>query len=210
MPGPAAQDAPFRLPSVEIVPRPARPLREPLPGGSDMARLGLALRAETPDDLRFLHAVYADTRAAEMMMLGDSWDVASKRDFVDKQFAYQYLHHSRHFADGDYAIIEIGGRPAGRFYLHWGSGTKRDCRLFEFQLLPPFRGRGIGSVLLGALLRHARTLRYSVSLHVERMSPARRLYARFGFQPVGHSHDSASLLMQWRDGPVVPGLRLAE
>jgi GNAT superfamily N-acetyltransferase len=206
----APQAKPYRLPALTIGPRPANPLRQPLPPSADMKRLGITLRAETPDDMSFLHGVYAETRAAEMLMLRNAWTPEAKRDFVDTQFGYQYFHHAKHYADGDFAIIELHGRPIGRFYVHWGTTRGRDCRLFEFQLLTPFRSRGIGSTLIAALLGHARTQRYKVTLHVDRMSPARRLYARFGFRDTGQGDGMGSLLMEWQDGPVVPGLRLAE
>lgn len=52
-------------------------------------------------------------------------------------------------------------------------------------LYPEFRGQKVGSLLLGALLARARSQGESaMSLNVNRENPARRLYARYGFEVV--------------------------
>ncbi len=202
-------DEPFRLPGVAIPQRAPRPLRFPVPSTPEMDSHGITLRAETPDDIPFIRRLYAGSRAAEMTALGSMWDRDTKRDFVEKQFAYQYLHHATHYADADFAIILRHGQPVGRIYLFWGAGGLRDCRLFEFMILPDFREMGIGSLVLAALLRLARSMQYSISLNVEPTNPARRLYARFGFVPEEGGFNRASIPMKWQDGPIHQGLRLA-
>ncbi|WP_242465131.1 GNAT family N-acetyltransferase [Rhodospirillum rubrum] len=204
------QPAPFRLPAVAMPQRPARPLRFPLPPLEAMTARGVALRGETPGDLGFLRQLYAAGRAVEMRMLNDTWDRETKRDFLEKQFSYQYLHHATHYGDGDFALITLGGRPIGKLYLQWrlAGGLPAEVRVFDFLLLPALRGQGIGSLVLAALLRRAARLNAAVSLHVEPINPARRLYARFGFQPMGVEAASGALLMGWRDGPLDPKPRL--
>lgn len=201
-------EAPFRLPGVQKTQRAARPLRFPLPETPELKQLNITLRPETPDDIPFLTQLYARSRSAEMLML-DTWDGDMKKDFLEKQFSYQYLHHSRYYANADFTVITMAGRPIGRIYLFWDNDGGRDCRLFEFQIIPTVRNRGIGSALLSALLRQAQTLKRSVSLHVEPINGARRLYSRFGFLPVGTEAQSGSMMMRWNDGPVEQGLRLA-
>ncbi|HCF18348.1 MAG TPA: N-acetyltransferase, partial [Rhodospirillum rubrum] len=83
-----------------------------------------------------------------------------------------------------------------------------EVRVFDFLLLPALRDQGIGSLVLAALLRLAALHNAAVSLHVEPINPARRLYARFGFQPMGVEGASGALLMGWRDGPLDPKPRL--
>ena len=51
--------------------------------------------------------------------------------------------------------------------------------------MPEFRGRGIGTALVTELFAEADASGRSVSIHVERNNPARRLYERLGFQDVG-------------------------
>lgn len=200
--------APFRLPGVQNTQRASRPLRFPLPETPELKQLGVALRPENPDDLPFLVQLYTRSRSAEMLMV-TNWDEETKRDFLEKQFSYQYLHHSRYYPNADFAIITMAGRPVGRLYLFWDNDGGRDCRMFEFQIIPAVRNRGIGSALLSAVLRQAQTLKRSVSLHVEPINGARRLYSRFGFLPVGMEAQSGSMMMRWYDGPVEQNIRLA-
>ncbi len=58
------------------------------------------------------------------------------------------------------------------------------------------RGRGIGSLLLKALMVSARAQRHeALSLSVEPDNPARRLYERCGFQVVGTVDGSLTMLL---------------
>lgn len=202
-------DQPFRLPGIEFPQRAPSPLRFPLPPTPEMNSHGVSLLMETPEDIPFIRRLYASSRAAEMIALGNMWDRDTKQDFVEKQFAYQYLHHASHYAGADYAIIRQQGRPVGRLYLYWSEGpTGLSCRLFDFMILPDCRDRGIGSMVLAALLRLARTLRASINLSVEPTNPARRLYSRFGFVEENAGFRQPSVSMRWQDGPIHPGLRL--
>ncbi len=59
-----------------------------------------------------------------------------------------------------------------------------------------FRGRGIGSRLLKALVVSARAQHYeALSLGVEPDNPARRLYERCGFQVVGAVDGSLTMML---------------
>lgn len=55
----------------------------------------------------------------------------------------------------------------------------------DIALLPEFRGRGTGTRLLRELLTEGRESGRSVSIHVERGNPTRRLYERLGLRAVG-------------------------
>ncbi len=62
-----------------------------------------------------------------------------------------------------------------------------------------FRGRGIGTALLGTLLSSARARGIrAVSLSVEDGNPARRLYERVGFTVVGRNGGSDTMLLRLR------------
>ena len=63
-------------------------------------------------------------------------------------------------------------------------------------VVPTHRGRGIGSLLLVALVGSAREQRHeALSLSVEPDNPARRLYERCGFQVVGTVDGSHTMLL---------------
>jgi ribosomal protein S18 acetylase RimI-like enzyme len=137
------------------------------------------LRAAGPGDGDLLLAVYASTRAAELALV--AWDEATKRAFVEQQYAAQDTHYRAHYPGATWQVIEAGGEPAGRLIVHRG---ERDIRVMDIALLPEHRGRGLGTAVLGELAAEADPAQRRLSIHVERTNPARRLYERLGFVAV--------------------------
>ena len=70
-------------------------------------------------------------------------------------------------------------------------------------LLPEYRGRGIGSILLRRALEIAGLSYRAVSLSVSAENPARRLYERFGFQLVGTSENVVTMMKRLNQPGVV-------
>jgi len=63
-------------------------------------------------------------------------------------------------------------------------------------LYPEFRGQRVGSLLLGALIaRASRDGERALSLSVGRENPAKRLYARLGFEVVAEPGDALTILL---------------
>jgi predicted GNAT family acetyltransferase len=62
--------------------------------------------------------------------------------------------------------------------------------------LPAWRGRGIGTAILGALQAAGRAQGKAVSTFVEKNNPAMRLYRRLGFAEI--SDTGVYLEMEWR------------
>jgi ribosomal protein S18 acetylase RimI-like enzyme len=150
----------------------------------------LTLRPATPADRDFLLDVYTSTRAAELALL--PWDGATKRAFVEQQFSAQDVHYRRFYEDATFDVVEVAGAPAGRLSVLRGAG---DIRIIDIALLENFRGRGIGTALLQAVLDEAGASERSVSIHVEATNPARALYARLGFDVI--ADDGPYLQMAW-------------
>jgi Acetyltransferase (GNAT) family len=73
--------------------------------------------------------------------------------------------------------------PIGRLYLHESAA---EVRVMDIAVLPEWRGQGLGTTLLHAVLDAGREGNARVSLHVEPGNPAQRLYARLGFRLVEH------------------------
>ena len=62
-------------------------------------------------------------------------------------------------------------------------------------LYPECRRRHVGALLLGTLLQHARSDGFAaMSLSVARENPARRLYARHGFEVVSEADGSLTMV----------------
>jgi ribosomal protein S18 acetylase RimI-like enzyme len=148
------------------------------------------LRPATDADRDFLLEVYTSTRAVELGML--PWDDAAKRAFVEQQFNAQDVHYRRFYADAAFDVVEVAGEPAGRLTVLRGA---EDIRIVDIALLEAFRGRGIGTALLQAVLDEAGDGDHSVSIHVEVTNPARALYARLGFRVT--EDDGPYLQMAW-------------
>ena len=140
----------------------------------------IELRPTAEADLPFLRALFASTRWQEMAATG--WRDDQKQAFLDDQFRLQDLHYTTHYPDGEFHIITRGGEPIGRLYLYRGPAA---WQIVDISLLPPWCGQGIGGALLRQTLRDADALKVPVGLHVTVFNPARRLYDRLGFTPVG-------------------------
>ncbi|NJN47556.1 MAG: GNAT family N-acetyltransferase [Candidatus Competibacteraceae bacterium] len=137
----------------------------------------VALRDETDADRDFMTQLYASTRAEELAVV--SWPEAVKQRFLRSQCELQRDHYRKHYPSARFWVIERHNQPIGRLYLQQGAS---ELRIMDIALLPEQRGRGIGNVLMTGLLAHARTLGTSVTLHVEPLNPAQRLYSRLGFR----------------------------
>jgi ribosomal protein S18 acetylase RimI-like enzyme len=144
-----------------------------------MSAMAATLRPAREDDAPFLFRVYASTRSQELARL--NWSEAEKDAFLRMQFAAQTQHYREHYAGARFDVIECGGEPAGRLSVLRAAG---EIRLVELALLPPHRGRGVGTRLLRELLAEAAAAGLPVRVHVERTNPALLLYSRLGFTPI--------------------------
>jgi ribosomal protein S18 acetylase RimI-like enzyme len=139
----------------------------------------VTLRPVSTDDSEFLFRVYASTRVEELAPV--PWSEDQKRAFLQQQFQVQDSEYRRNYLNASFDVIEVEELPAGRLYINRGPD---DFRIIDIALLPEYRGHGVGSALIEGLLAEASTAQTTVSIHVERQNPARRLYERLGFQPI--------------------------
>jgi ribosomal protein S18 acetylase RimI-like enzyme len=93
-------------------------------------------------------------------------------------------------------VIEVDGRPAGRLYV---DRRPQEIRLVEISLLPEHRGSGVGSRLIRSLLEEARESARMVTIHVEKVNRALRLYERMGFEIVADK--GVYWFLEWRGEP---------
>ncbi len=156
---------------------------------------GIVLRPITDADLPLLERIYGSTRTEELAQT--DWDESQKAVFIAFQFQAQHQHYATHYRNAQFFVIEVNGEAAGRLYLHWRDG---ELRIVDIALLPEARGQGLGDALLQSLMRAAARVGKFVSIHVEQMNPAMRLYLRLGFVRIGEH--GVYHLMQWNaDAP---------
>jgi ribosomal protein S18 acetylase RimI-like enzyme len=134
------------------------------------------LRPAGPQDEELLCRVYASTRAEELSVV--AWDDALKQAFLRAQFEAQDRWYREHYARASFDVVLADGVPCGRLYVHRGES---EIRIVDIALLPSHRGAGVGTALLRDLLDEADAGGKRVTIHVERLNPALRLYERLGF-----------------------------
>lgn len=152
---------------------------------------GVSLRREVTSDEDFLRRLYISLRWEELVPVID-WTDQQKITFLESQFTSQRHHYGKYYAQGDFAIIEREQTPIGRLYLF---RSPRETRIVDIGLLPEWRGQGLGTLFLRAVLAEASAAGRKVSINVEVFNPARRLYDRLGFREVEQS--GPYWLMEW-------------
>ena len=139
----------------------------------------LALRAAQAGDEAFLLKVYASTRAEELAAVG--WSDEQRTAFLRMQFQAQDKHYRENYPGAEFQIILVGGEPAGRLYVH---PRPNEIRIMDISLLPAYRRRGLGTVLLKAILSQGAQSGKVVTIHVEIFNPALGWYERLGFKKI--------------------------
>jgi len=140
----------------------------------------LIRRPITPEDMDLLETIYASTRELEMAIV--PWSNEEKAAFLHMQFEAQHRHYQMFFPSAQYLLLFDGDVPVGRIYL---DRRGREMHVMDIAILPPFRNQGLGTALIREVMDNAFADGMSVGLHVENFNPARRLYDRLGFLPVG-------------------------
>ena len=140
---------------------------------------GLALRRAREVDQPFLFRVYAATRAEELAPV--PWPEPQKAAFLAMQAHAQHADYARNYPQAGRFVIERNGAGIGRLYLDRRGVADH---VLDIALLPAARGQGFGGALLEDLIEAAGAAGRLVSIYVERMNPARRLYTRLGFRVV--------------------------
>lgn len=140
--------------------------------------LPVRLRPETPADAPFMLRLYASTRERELA--NARWTLEQKAAFAQSQFELQRVHYRTYFAQASFDVVLWEEEKVGRLYVY-REGS--EILIVDLAILPEWRGRGIGTVLLSGLISEADASGRPVSLHVESENRARTLYERLGFEP---------------------------
>ena len=167
--------------------------QDPIKSGDRVAagNEAISLRPATADDDAFLLELYASTRAHEMTLV--PWSDEQKTAFVRMQFEGQKTHYAAQYPQASHDIICQTEVPAGRLYLDRGAEV---LHILDITMLPARRNGGIGSYVLGEILREARHADKRVTIHVESFNPSLRLFERLGFRKAEET--GFHFLMEWK------------
>lgn len=136
----------------------------------------IELRPQEKKDDSFIESVYRSTREGELKMT--NWSEQQKKTFIMMQSMAQLAEYKTKFPGAAYQVIIYKKQDAGRFYT-WENDN--EIRLIDITLLPPFRGKGTGTFLLRALIKKSNKVQKKISLHVDPVNPALKLYRHLGF-----------------------------
>jgi ribosomal protein S18 acetylase RimI-like enzyme len=145
----------------------------------------------------------------EMLYEAVNWhdDGAEERPTLDAMLAVPA--NARYITDwgraGDVALCALDGRdePVGAaWYRNFPAAAPGygyvadDIPEISIGVYPEFRGQRVGSLLLGALVARAqRDGERGLSLSVHGENPAKRLYARHGFEVVPPAGETLTMLL---------------
>ena len=115
-----------------------------------LSRGKIAFRPVRDEDRAFLLALYAETRAAEFQ--GGLWPEADRDRFLTGQFDAQARHYRAAFPGASHTVVQCGAVDIGRLT----ADRQDDClRIIDFIIAAAWRGQGIGSDILRALMHEA-------------------------------------------------------
>ena len=150
----------------------------------------ITLRPVTDDDSTFLLAVYASSRADEMARV--LWTDEQKAGFLKLQFTAQSQHYKAEHPAATHEIICVNGKAAGRLYIDRSGAAQH---ILDVTVLPEFRNRGTGAVLLRRIMAEGQSSGKPVTIYVESFNPSQRLFSRLGFERV--EENGFNWLLRW-------------
>lgn len=142
-----------------------------------------------PDDGDFLLSVYASTRRPELAGLG--WPEEQQDAFIRMQFDAQTRHYRESFPDATRSVICIDGELAGRLIIDRAGDQ---IIIVDIALLPEFRRKGAGGMLVRRLADQADAGHLPIRCHVRQDSTARQFWEHAGF--VVRGRDGAYVAME--------------
>lgn len=152
----------------------------------------LRLRPETAADAAFLFALHESVKGAELALM--PVDEPMRRQLLDMQFRAMTMSYRSGFPAGRFEIITLNEVPIGR--LITDNGQDR-FRIVYIALLPQWRHRGIGTVLMTSVLDEPRRLGTPCEATVALDNLASlRLWSRLGFTE--RERNGTDLVLEWR------------
>lgn len=155
--------------------------------------LTFSLRPLTPDDQVFLWEMLYEA------LYVPPGEPSLPREILQRSAISHYAADWGH-PDDDGWLAEVAEQPVAAVWIRLFTAEARgygyvddETPELSIAVLPAYRGRGIGTALLGRMLATAQPRFPALSLSVSRDNPAVRLYARLGFEPVQDGGNSLTM-----------------
>jgi GNAT superfamily N-acetyltransferase len=155
-----------------------------------VARELISYRTVNDADEPFLLELYQSSRGDDLRGLG--WSEDRIRGFLRMQYEAKRKIDANDFGAAVDEVILLDGEPIGRLAVEQ---LDQEIRCHELALLPEYRNRGIGTMILRALQERAATAKSILRLKIIRFSRAVNLLERLGF--VRTSETGSHLKMEW-------------
>ncbi len=168
--------------------------------------------AEQKKDREFARQVHHEAYRDVVTRQFGAWDIKQQDGFFEKEWDCPWGDLSEQVEkDGittdqinstatvarTYNLILMDSAPVGVVVFEV---SHTHLFLSELQILPQYQNQGVGSAVLKLLMQEAQNKARPLRLQVLREnSGARRLYERFGFQPVLSEHGNEThVVMEWQ------------
>ncbi len=111
---------------------------------------------------------------------------------------------------GDEGFLALdGGTPVGVVWIRLMTGAQRGYGYVDdftpelsIALLPEYRGKGIGEMLMRHLFQNLKDHLGAICLSVTPENPAMRLYQRLGFKAIEYEKDSIKMILNFSHSPL--------
>jgi ribosomal protein S18 acetylase RimI-like enzyme len=162
--------------------------------------LDIQLRPAQAKDEAFLKSVHDAGRAWEFDALKAQGLDDLHATIMAQQYSAQHDAYFNVFTLAKYAVIEWCGEPIGRIYVDF---RDHELRILDLNVLPAWRGKRIGEIVVRAICGQASRECKPVTLQVHPLNRARAFYHRLGFRELS-AQTGAFIEMAWRDPNTTP------
>jgi ribosomal protein S18 acetylase RimI-like enzyme len=150
----------------------------------------ISLRPAAAEDDSFILDVYKSSRGDDLRGLG--WDEERISEFLSMQYDAQQKFHAQDYQHSSNELISCDDRRAGFLITE---RREHEIRCVDLALLPEYRNRGIGSLLMRQLQDQARAEEKPIRLQVIRFNRAVNFFERLGFERT--SETGTHFQMEW-------------
>lgn len=148
-------------------------------------------RPATAEDDAFFRNLYQSSRGDDLRGLG--WDEDRINEFLAMQYEAQREFYASDHGSASDEVVLLDSKPIGRLIV---ARLEDEIRCVEMALLPDYRSRGLGTVLISNLQAESIAAQKPLRLQVIRFNRALRLFERMGFART--SETGTHFQMEWK------------